>query len=162
MARLFAGTALFDAFEQIVHASAELGSHIGLKMQFRDTKKLQPDGELVAQEWAGVLERRKSLLNVRSIGDSDPDQRVTLIGRNLHAGDGSGADAWIGELVADQFGQFFAERLGDPLSAMLHRKLFDPLHAGTHQNAPQEAGRLALHALQHLLGVRVIPGDGDG
>ena len=126
---LFAGTALLDASEQVIHASAQFGGHIGLEMQLRDAKKLQADGELVAQEWARMIQGGERLLNVRSVGHSDPDQRVPLIGCDLDAGDDGRANAGIGKFVADELGQFFAKRFGNPLGTMCHANLFNPLHA---------------------------------
>jgi hypothetical protein len=126
---LFARAAFFDALKQVVHAAAQFGGDVGFEMQFRDAEKFQPDGQLMAQKWAGMFERGQRLLGIGPFGYSDPNQRVSFVGRDLDASDDGRADAWIGKFVADQLGEFFAERFGNPLSTMWHVRLFNPLHA---------------------------------
>ena len=44
--------------------------------------------------------------------------RVAMIGRNQDFGNVSGTDPGVGQLVADQFFEFFAKRFGDPFVAV--------------------------------------------
>ena len=109
-----------------------------------------------------MFERGERLLDIGPLGYSNADQRVPFIRRDFDTGDDYGADAGIGKFVADEFGEFFADCFGNPLSTMWHVRLFNPLHARPYQNAAQEPRGFALHALQHLFGVRVVAGNGDG
>ena len=77
---LFPGAALFDAFEQVVHAAAEFGGDVGLEMQFRDAKQLQADGQLAAQEGAGVFQGGERLLGVGTFCNCDRTRAWRLSG----------------------------------------------------------------------------------
>ena len=106
---LFPRAALFDPLEQVLHAAAQFGGYVGLKMQLRHSKQFQASCDFAAQERGGMLQCGDGLRSVGALVHTDAHQGVPLVGRNLNAGDGRGGHARVRELVADHLGQFLAE-----------------------------------------------------
>src|SRR3984885_3278639 len=103
----------------MLHAPAQFGSDIGLKMQLWDPEKLQASCDFATQESGGMFQGSDGFGDVGTFGHSDTDQGVLFVGRDLDAGHRGGSDARVRKLVADLLGQLFAKSLRDAFFTML-------------------------------------------
>src|SRR6202040_4321246 len=105
----FVRPALLDALEQLRGAWADGVRCVGFKMQLRHAEELQPAGDFPAKKVSRAIEHGQRIFRIRPIPHGDADKGMALVGRDLNLGHRSRPHARIGQLEADQFGQFLAE-----------------------------------------------------
>jgi len=97
----------------------ELGRQVSLELKFRSAEHAKTFGELVAEELPGMGESFQGrLLLFDAAFQGQMDVGVTVIGGKMDLRDAHSADAGIGQLIANQLLEFFAEAFRKPFITM--------------------------------------------
>src|SRR5579871_363727 len=110
----------FGPFEEDFHTLIRSSPEVRGKVQLRHLPQVEAPCQLVTQVMPGVVESGQRRLFLRlAPPNADAHVRVPQIGSHLDVGHIDGGQPRVIQLKRDQLRQFLANRLRNPLSAML-------------------------------------------
>jgi hypothetical protein len=135
------------SLEQLLDALGLGRAQIGFKVELREPEQPEPAGQLPPQKVPRPFQRFQGIAAAVVIADKvHPDPGVAHVRRDNNFSYVNTLDPGIGQLIADDLGEFLADCLGNAFRTMLlHFALLQPLNLRSHELASQKQRRLLLY-----------------